>query len=190
MSKLRSPKIRWVLEMCPKCPKNGKPVGIPGSNTWRYCTCTIFLAIIFLGIFPYIGLTNVDFMWISCGFRPALGTSHDVAMTFFQLRSRDRDDRPGRDRRDRPSAVGSDEFIRDPSSEWSGTSTLWLPLVMTNSSPWYRLPIAIEIDGLPFLIAWRFSMAMLVITRWYPMNMITISPIHKYIMDHCGNHNQ
>ena len=131
---------------------------------------------------------HVDFMWISCGFRPSLGTSHDVAMTFFQLRSRDRDDRRGRDRRDRPSAVGSDEFIGDPSSEWSGTSTLWLPLVMTNSSPWYRWPI--EIDGLPFLIAWRFSMAMLVITRWYPMNMITISPIHKYIMDHCGNHNQ
>jgi len=41
----------------------------------------------------------------------------------------------------------------------------WYPLVMTNSSPWYRWRI--EIDGLPNLIAWGFSMAMLVITRWY-----------------------
>jgi len=32
------------------------------------------------------------------------------------------------------------------------------PLVMTNSSP--RKPSPIEIDGLPFLIAWWFSMAM------------------------------
>jgi hypothetical protein len=31
------------------------------------------------------------------------------------------------------------------------------PLVMTPRSPWYRWPI--EIDGLPFLIAWGFSMA-------------------------------
>jgi len=33
------------------------------------------------------------------------------------------------------------------------------PLVMTNSSPWYRWPI--EIDGLPFLKMVDLSMAML-----------------------------
>jgi hypothetical protein len=36
------------------------------------------------------------------------------------------------------------------SVQWS--DFLSYPLVMTNSSPWYRWPI--EIDGLPFLIAW------------------------------------
>ena len=44
-------------------------------------------------------------------------------------------------------------------------STNGYPLVMTNIAMGNRWPI--EIDGLPNLIAWGFSMAMLVITRWY-----------------------
>ena len=43
------------------------------------------------------------------------------------------------------------------------------PLVMTNGSPWKIAMALIEIDGLPFLIAWWIFPVreLLVITRWY-----------------------
>ena len=71
------------------------------------------------------------------------------------------------------TAEGEDSDLRQRNFGWR-ISILWsrgcrkidvfhcrcVPgLVMTNSSPWYRRPI--EIDDLPNLIAWWFSMAML-----------------------------
>ena len=81
-------------------------------------------------------------------------------------------------------AVGSDDFIGDPSSwEWKK-----YPLVMTNSSPWYRWPI--EIDGLPFLIDLN-SMA---IFHGYVSHNQMVSNEYDhhfpYSYDHYGNHNQ
>ena len=49
----------------------------------------------------------------------------------------------------------------------------WYPLVMTNSSPWYRWPR--EIDGLPVLIAWWFSMAMLNNQRVHIVNLYMVN---------------